>query len=150
MSRHLTPSLLGTGDGSTGTGAATDYAVSVSIDDTQTATFSTPSFSASASSTSGGGSGALYAYQVGSYAPNGNILSSNDSVMGTWSYGYDTLNRLTSAQNTGVTSVSAQFANQNGCWTYDAFGNRTLEVFAGATALERAGLVVDCLRVVKN
>jgi RHS repeat-associated protein len=29
-----------------------------------------------------------------------------------------------------VTTVSAQFANQNGCWTYDAFGNRTMEAYS--------------------
>jgi len=41
------------------------------------------------------GSGNAYAYQVLSYAANGNILSQTDSVMGTWNYTYDTLNRLT-------------------------------------------------------
>ena len=31
------------------------------------------------------------------YDRDGNVLSYTDSVMGTWSFGYDSLNRLTSA-----------------------------------------------------
>jgi hypothetical protein len=96
---------------------ATDYAVQVSIADTQSANFPSPSFSAGASNMTGGnsGNGNAYAYQVGGYAPNGNILSHTDSVMGMWSFGYDTLNRLTAAQNTGVAAPFNQYAGVNGC-----------------------------------
>jgi RHS repeat-associated protein len=42
--------------------------------------------------------------------------------MGNWTYQYDVLNRLTSgAASTGT------YASQNACWSYDDFGNRTIE-----------------------
>ena len=44
------------------------------------------------------------------------------------------LNRLSTAQNLAVTSVSGQFSGMNGCWTYDGFGNRKLEAFSTATS----------------
>jgi RHS repeat-associated protein len=102
--------------------------------------FPSPSFQISATSMSGGstattGYGPVYTYAVPpptpttGYAPNGNLRSYTDSVMGTWNFGYDTLNRLTSAQNTATTSVSTQFAGAYGCWTYDGFGNRTAETW---------------------
>ncbi|MDR3573594.1 MAG: RHS repeat-associated core domain-containing protein, partial [Anaerolineaceae bacterium] len=78
--------------------------------------------------------GSLYSYQVPAgttgYRKNGNLGSFSDSVMGSWTFNYDTLNRLTTAQNTAVTSVSPQFAGIYGCWTYDAFGNRTSEAMS--------------------
>jgi len=135
----VTASASGSTVNLTGSGAT----VSVSIADTQSATFPTPSFSASVSGMSGGGSGNgnAYAYQVGGYAPNGNILSHTDSVMGAWSFGYDTLNRLIAA-NAGA-SVPAQFAGQYGCWTYDPFGNRLLEAYSTATSTPCASGAYD-------
>ena len=136
----VTASASGSTVNLTGTGAT----VSVSIADTQSATFPTPSFSASVSGMSGGGgsgNGNAYAYQVGGYAPNGNILSHTDSVMGAWSFGYDTLNRLIAA-NAGA-SVPAQFAGQYGCWTYDPFGNRLLEAYSTATSTPCASGAYD-------
>jgi RHS repeat-associated protein len=59
--------------------------------------------------------------------------SHTDSVMGSWSFGYDSLNRLTSTQNTAVTGVSGSYADLYGCWTYDAFGNRLLEAYSTAS-----------------
>jgi hypothetical protein len=44
--------------------------------------------------------------------------------MGTWGFGYDTLNRLVTSQNTATTPTSTQYASNYGCWSYDAFGNR--------------------------
>jgi RHS repeat-associated protein len=41
--------------------------------------------------------------------------------MGTWSFGYDPLNRLTSA----TTTKSISNGNYDYCWTYDQYGNRT-------------------------
>ena len=70
---------------------------------------------------------------IGMKFPNGNILAQTDSVMGTWSFGYDSLNRLTSAQNTAVSSTSSSYAGAYGCWTYDSFGNRWREAFSTAT-----------------
>jgi RHS repeat-associated protein len=50
-----------------------------------------------------------------SYAPNSNIVSSTDTVNGSWTYTYDDLNRL----STGIAN------NGEGCsWDYDRYGNR--------------------------
>jgi RHS repeat-associated protein len=64
------------------------------------------------------------------YDAVGNVTSFADSVMGNWSFGYDSLNRLVSSQNTAVTSVSSQLAGMYGCWNYDSFGNRTSEAIS--------------------
>jgi RHS repeat-associated protein len=67
----------------------------------------------------------LYSYSVGTnsttkysygltFYPNGNLKSSSDTVNGSWSYTYDSLNRL-------LTGSSANTAVN---WTYDPFGNR--------------------------
>lgn len=48
------------------------------------------------------------------YAPNGDLLTGNDSVNGNWTYGYDDFNRLKSASATG----------QAYTFDYDRFGNR--------------------------
>ena len=127
---------------SNSTGAGVNYAVSVSIIDTQTASYPTlfpsASFTASGSNMTGGaatqsGYGIIYSYlipQQGGYAPNGNIRAHTDSVMGTWNFWYDPLDRLASAQNTATTPTSTQYANNYGCWSYDAYGNRTLEAMS--------------------
>jgi RHS repeat-associated protein len=57
----------------------------------------------------------------------GNLTNVIDSVMGTWNYGYDPLNRLTTSQNTATTSTSSQYAGYSLCWAYDSFGNRTAQ-----------------------
>ena len=51
------------------------------------------------------------------YAGNGNVLTANDSVNGNWTYGYDGLNRLSTAGKTG----------QAFSYVYDRYGNRTQE-----------------------
>ncbi len=61
-------------------------------------------------------------------------LRSSVRLLCTWNFSYDTLNRLTATQNTAVTSVSPQYAGAYGCWTYDPFGNRTLEAYSTATS----------------
>jgi YD repeat-containing protein len=48
------------------------------------------------------------------FAPNGDVLTSNDSANGNWTYGYDDFNRLLSANATG----------QSYTYDYDRFGNR--------------------------
>jgi RHS repeat-associated protein len=59
------------------------------------------------------------------YDPAGNLATYTDSVMGSWSFNYDTLNRLSGG---GITqnASSGPAANlvSNYCWNYDAFGNR--------------------------
>ena len=68
-------------------------------------------------SLSSGGTPTQYAYSVG-YSANGNITTASDSVNGDWAYGYDNLNRLTSAQSSSMAAG----------WSYDAFGNRTNQI----------------------
>jgi RHS repeat-associated protein len=59
------------------------------------------------------------------YDADGNVVSFNDSVMGSWTYGYDNLNRVTS----GVAS-SGPYPGYSDCFAYDAWGNRTGEAFS--------------------
>ena len=62
------------------------------------------------------------------YAANGNLLGYTDSVMGPWSFNYDSLNRLTGGED-----GSGPYAGLQMSWSYDSFGNRTGESFAGST-----------------
>ena len=64
----------------------------------------------------------VYSYAVSSYDGAGNILQSQDSIMGNWGYTYDSLNRLI----TGTPSTGA-YSGQYACWSYDPFGNRTAQ-----------------------
>jgi RHS repeat-associated protein len=67
-------------------------------------------------------SGPVYQYTVQQFDHTGNVKSSNDSVMGTWTFGYDHLNRLASGvPSTGVYSGQSRQL----CMDYDSFGNRT-------------------------
>lgn len=66
--------------------------------------------------------GLRHDYEAG-YAPNGNILTHTDSVMGTWNFSYDAVDRLTAAAI--GSNAPTPFQNQTASWTYDAFGNRT-------------------------
>lgn len=61
------------------------------------------------------------------YAANNNVATAVDTVIGSWSYTYDTLNRLTVATTStgGIVTPFGTFVTQ--CWTYDGFGNRTGE-----------------------
>jgi RHS repeat-associated protein len=77
-----------------------------------------------------------YTVPTGGFDGVGNILASQDSIMGNWTYQYDVLNRLL----TGSAS-SGPDTNKNACWSYtrgphgqvfvrgveDDFGNRTIE-----------------------
>jgi len=96
---------------------------------------STPSFTMadSGSALTGGSApaGSAYVYSL-AYDPAGNVAISSDSYNGSWSYSYDTLERLTSVNNTasggpsGYTTTAGVVAHQ--CWAYDSFGNRTFEL----------------------
>lgn len=104
---------------STTNGANTNYSLSGSSQ--SNAGFSPPSFTASPSgSTLTGGTGApgtLYSFSLGYGAGNSNVTAVSDSINGSWTYGYDNLNRLISAnQNSGVNVCS---------FGYDQLGNRT-------------------------
>jgi len=73
---------------------------------------------------------AAYSYSVpaGGYSSTGNVLQHTDSITGSWTFQYDFLNRLTTAKAT-----AEALNGENGCWTYDPFGNRTLEAFSTVT-----------------
>lgn len=111
------------------------WPISVSATDTNTSNFSSASFSASASGmTVGSTSEDVYKYTL-SYDAVSNVESLTDSIAGNWNfniassvggYGYDTLNRLVAGQAT-----SGPYNGQYSCWTYDAFGNRTMEAISG-------------------
>jgi RHS repeat-associated protein len=120
------------------TGTAGNVTISCTVTHS-TPQFATVSFSPSCSGLSGAvnagtSTAPAYSYSIASssgatgYAANGNVLNAADSVAGTWSYGYDYLNRLTSATGSagtfngtiGVSGVSID-------WQYDSFGNRTLQ-----------------------
>ena len=108
-----------------------------------TADFTAASFAATDSNMNGGvnQTGAIYSYVMplsGGYDANGNLLTAVDSVMGQWTYSYDSLNRLTGAQApvSQPTNISNYFAGIASGWTYDAFGNRKAETqgaISGAT-----------------
>ena len=95
-------------------GASSNYPLSGGSSTSQPGTFSQPSFtvSVSGSALTGGGGGVYYFDLI--YAGNGNILTGNDSVNGNWTYGYDALNRLASANTSG----------QSYTYDYDRYGNR--------------------------
>ena len=78
------------------------------------------------------GQSLAYYYYVpeGGYAPNGNILIDSDYVMGDWYFTYDSLDRIASA--TPDITAPIPYLNKYLCWTYDVYGNRTMEM-ASAT-----------------
>jgi trimeric autotransporter adhesin len=60
---------------------------------------------------------------AGNYDGVGNLSGYTDStVMGTWTFHYDSLNRLSLGTQTPLTGSAQSF-----CWTYDSFGNRTTQ-----------------------
>ena len=93
---------------------------------------------------SSGSGTVLYSFTVPSptsttgYAPNGNLLSVNDTVLGNWSYGYDNMSRLTSANVTSGSYDGTNIAGAAMSWTYDPFGNRLTQGVTGTAALQSA------------
>ena len=66
----------------------------------------------------------IYSYSL-TFAPNGNLTASNDSVNGNWNYSYDQFNRLVCSN---LASNGTCSAPTNGTptysYVYDRFGNR--------------------------
>jgi RHS repeat-associated protein len=60
------------------------------------------------------------AWAISSFGPNGNVISMTDSVMGSWTYNYDDLNRVSSA-----TETCSPGAIMTLSWNIDPFGNRS-------------------------
>jgi RHS repeat-associated protein len=127
-------------------GANTDY--SYTVTSTWNSVFTNPSFQGSpASGNLEGGVNAssqqqtIYSYCIPSptntnctssttgYDPVGNVVNYIDSVQGTLSFSYDTLNRLATGTSTPPSGQSAS-PYPNYCWSYDAFGNRLQQMSA--------------------
>jgi RHS repeat-associated protein len=102
-------------------GAMWDYSYSINVASNSQVFADVPSFAASPASGSlvGGGSAPLYNWAISSYAPDGNVLTMTDKVMGGWSYTYDDMNRLTSGTATGGQDEGLLLT-----WQYDRYGNR--------------------------
>ena len=123
---------------STQPGSATDWPISCSATDA----YGQPvSFSVSCPGMTGGSNGGSpvdYQYTIppsGGYAGNGNLLSVTDSVMGTWNYGYDNLNRLLTAQASANAQTGyAPYGTGLLSWGYDSFGNYLGQTLTGNTS----------------
>jgi RHS repeat-associated protein len=68
----------------------------------------------------------VYSYSA-TYDGLGNVSQYQDTVMGTWNFTYDDLNRLESGSAISGGSGSQDFTGQNICWAYDSYGNRTAQ-----------------------
>jgi len=141
----ITSAIAASGSFSTTT-TTTGQGVSINITSTQVGAAGNVGLSCSASDTAGqaasfgvscGGmnnganatyaAGPVYNYTIptGGYAANGNLISATDLVTGSWSYGYDDLNRLkTAAGNSGSYNGLMSVSGTTLGWAYDSFGNR--------------------------
>jgi RHS repeat-associated protein len=70
------------------------------------------------------------------FAPNGNILYSNDSANSNWAYTYDDMNRLTQA--TCTANADQCPAVQGLTYSYDRFGNRWTEKVTAGMGIQPA------------
>jgi RHS repeat-associated protein len=117
------------------------YSVQNAGFNTSGTTFAQPSFPASTLSgnlqggaTAGAGAAVtVYSYTGVVYDGASNLKSYTDSsnnlpIMGTWSFTYDTLNRVATAS--AGSNAPAPYANNTGCWNYDQFGNRTSQAMS--------------------
>lgn len=108
-----------------GTARDSSYSLEFTYDTTD---FTEPSFGSSAPSgaLTGATNAPLYNWAITSYAPDGDVLAMTDSVMGTWQYTQDDMNRLVNAQATAGADVGMNLA-----WTYDRYGNRWSQLATG-------------------
>ncbi len=79
--------------------------------------------------------GSIYSYSA-FYDGVGNVSSLNDSVIGNWTFAYDSLNRIASGS---VTSGDLSGRYPYMCWSYDAFGNRTQQEMSSLGFLSGLG-----------
>jgi RHS repeat-associated protein len=88
---------------------------------------------------------ALYSFSIvnangtSGYDAVGNVTAYNDSVNGTWSFNYDTLNRLATASGNQTDNPFPNF-----CWSYDSFGNRTDQMSASVVFPSGQGGTNSC------
>jgi len=95
--------------------AANNYSLSASSQTNNPTLFNPASFTTAPSGPSLTGGTGGYSLRL-TYAPDGDILSANDSVNGNWTYSYDPFNRLV-----GTNQNSGQFIYS---YVYDRYGNR--------------------------
>jgi RHS repeat-associated protein len=99
------------------TGSSTNYTYSFS--QTHSSSFSSPSFTGPSSGALANGTNptftpaTTYSFTLG-LAPNGDLLTGNDSINGNWTYTYDPMNRVVTSSKPG----------QAFSYVYDRFGNR--------------------------
>jgi YD repeat-containing protein len=98
----------------------------VNVDDTST--FGGTSFANSARTgdLESGTNVPLYSWAVNTYAPDGDVLKMTDSVEGAWSYTYDDMNRVLTADATAGPDSGMDLA-----WAYDRYGNRWSQTATG-------------------
>ena len=101
----------------------TDGEVSLSTSASSGATFTS---TASGATLGGDTNTTPYSYTL-TYAANSNVATANDTFIGSWTYKYDTLDRLIAANSTTAGMVLPSGTYKTQCWTYDSFGNRTGE-----------------------
>jgi RHS repeat-associated protein len=126
------------------TGSASNYSYSLQTTSYNSTIFSQPSFLGpnGISGTLDGGqnqnttASPVYNFSVpaGGYDGVGNLTNYSDSVMGAWSFSYDSLNRLSAATQTPVNGSAQSF-----CWTFDGFGNRTAQATSNQPFTNSAG-----------
>jgi len=110
-------------------GAGTNYSYSVQTTSYDSVDFTQPSFVyppltgvLSGGANAGSGTSSVIYSSTNTYDATGNVQSYSDSVMGNWTFNYDSLNRL----QTGNASTGP-YSSQHVCWAYDSFGNRTAQ-----------------------
>jgi RHS repeat-associated protein len=127
-------------------GAQTDYSYTLSTTSYDSSQFSEPSFmNPEASGNLDGGANqntnngvTIYSYSTSYYA-NDNVAGYADSVMGTWNFTYDNLNRLSGATDNQPNSTWTNY-----CWSYDAFGNRTWQEGSNEAFQSGSGGLAAC------
>jgi len=96
---------------------------------------------------SGSGTGTIYSYAA-SYDAVGNMTSYIDPlVMGSWTFHYDTLNRLARAENSAPSAAQVTIPTNpypNYCWSYDVFGNRKTQMSASTAFASGQGGAAAC------
>jgi RHS repeat-associated protein len=85
-----------------------------------------------------------------SYTPNSSLAGANDSVNGNWSYGYDALNRIASASQTGGSSLSFDIDRNGNRWhqnpngTQVGFNSATNQIASGnGVTYDAAGNIIN-------
>lgn len=126
-------------------GAGTDYSYALQATSSNPTHFSQPSFAGmpgsghlDAGTSTNISGGVIYSFTTpagSAYDGYGNLMNFTDSVMGTWAFQYDTLNRLP----TGTPS-SGTYLGQYACWAYDSFGNRTAQSYQTTNCTSPASL----------